>query len=121
MKKNKKPLFKFPDLVLKGGGFLIVTPRYYRSTTIHKIKFFENLKKQLKKSELQLNFGPEQIGHLIPLTVGHRDRPTEKEVRYMKTVMGLSGFLHNDDQTIEDDPSKLSHRGPRPGNDYGIP
>ena len=85
------------------------------------IKFFENLKKQLKKSELQLNFGSEQIGHLIPLTVGHRDRPTEKEVRYMKTVMGLSGFLHNDDQTIEDDPSKVSHRGLRPGNDSGMP
>jgi len=70
------------------------------------IKFFENLKKQLKKSELHLNFGPESIGHLIPLTVGHRDRPTEREERYIKTVMGLSDFMHKDDQTAEEDPRR---------------
>lgn len=41
------------------------------------LKFFENLKKQLKKSEFYINFEVKDIGHLIALTVGHTDKPTE--------------------------------------------
>lgn len=72
------------------------------------IKFFENLKKQLRKSELHLNFGPEQIGHLVPLTVGHRDRPTDRELRYIKTVMALGDFARRDNQAAEDEVVRLS-------------
>lgn len=57
-------------------------------------KFFETLKKQLKKAELQTNIGAEEVGHLIPLTVGHRDRPTNKETRYIETLMELSEFKY---------------------------
>ena len=55
------------------------------------IKFFENLKKFMKKAE-NLNLGPAQLGHLIPLTVGHRDRPTDREDKYIKSVMKLANF-----------------------------
>lgn len=34
------------------------------------------------------------MGHLIPLTVGHRDRPTPKETRYIETLMELSEFKY---------------------------
>jgi hypothetical protein len=47
----------------------------------------------MKKYETQFNFGPEQLGHLIPLTVGHRDKPKEREKKYIETVMQHSGFL----------------------------
>lgn len=54
--------------------------------------FFEGLKKLLKKYEVKYNFGPESLGHLIPLSVGHRDQPKDKEIRYIKNVMALSDF-----------------------------
>ena len=57
-------------------------------------KFFENLKKQLKKSEFYINFGEEDVGHLIPLTVGHTDRPTEDEAKYIRTVIKHSNFRY---------------------------
>lgn len=31
------------------------------------------------KSEVKFNFDTKNLGHLIPLTVGHRDRPNEVE------------------------------------------
>ena len=37
------------------------------------ITFFEQLKKLMKKVEVKHNFSPQTLGHLIPLTVGHRD------------------------------------------------
>ena len=56
------------------------------------IKFFENLKKQLKKSEIAINFGPRQVGHLIPLSTGHRNKPTDPEINYIHHVIKLSEF-----------------------------
>ena len=61
-------------------------------TNLH--RFFDNLKKLLKKSEQRCQFDETTLGHLVPLTVGHRDRPTETEVRYLKTVIRRSGFLY---------------------------
>jgi hypothetical protein len=55
--------------------------------------FFDGLKKLMKKYESKYNFGPEQIGHLIPLTVGHRDRPKEREKKYIETIMAMSGII----------------------------
>lgn len=37
------------------------------------ITFFEQLKKLLKKVEVKHNFSAQTLGHLVPLTVGHRD------------------------------------------------
>ena len=51
------------------------------------LKFFELLKKQLKKSEVQINFEPREIGHLVPLSIGHKNKPTESETQYIRTVL----------------------------------
>jgi len=63
------------------------------------IKFFVALKDTLKKVILKhkSNFTPDQIGHLVPLTVGHRDRPTEKEMHYIRLVMKQSNFFPQED------------------------
>lgn len=74
------------------------------------IKFFDNVKKLLKKSEQCCQFDEKALGHLVPLTVGHRDRPTETEVRYIKTVMKHSGFVHHSDDSVE---SPVPNLGPR--------
>ena len=55
-------------------------------------KFFENLKKQLKKSEIAINFGPKHVGHLIPLSTGHRNKPTDPEINYIHNAIKLSEF-----------------------------
>lgn len=55
--------------------------------------FFDGLKKLMRKYETKYNFGPEQVGHLIPLTVGHRDRPKEREKKYIETIMSIGGIL----------------------------
>ena len=55
-------------------------------------KFFETLKKQLKKAEQQVNIGASQVGHLVPLTVGHGDRPTGREESYIQTLLNISDF-----------------------------
>jgi hypothetical protein len=62
------------------------------------LKFFENLKKQLRKSEHFLNFNIMDVGHLIALSVGHTDRPTDEEARYIKIVMKSSNFKYNPDE-----------------------
>ena len=62
------------------------------------LKFLDNVKKLLRKSETKTQFDETTIGHLVPLTVGHRDRPTEQEVRYIKTVVRHSGFFYQDEQ-----------------------
>lgn len=36
------------------------------------------------------------IGHLIALSVGHTDRPTELEANYIKTVMKSSDFRYDE-------------------------
>lgn len=58
------------------------------------LKFFETLKKQLKKAEYQINFGAKDVGHLIPLTVGHKMKPTDEEAMYIRTVMRSSDFRY---------------------------
>jgi hypothetical protein len=58
------------------------------------LKFFENLKKQLKKSEFYINFEVKDIGHLIALSVGHTEKPTDQEARYIKTIIKSSDFKY---------------------------
>ena len=58
------------------------------------LKFFEGVKKQLKKSEVLINFDARDVGHLIPISTGHENKPTEAEVTYIKTVMKLSEFKY---------------------------
>ena len=58
------------------------------------IKFFETLKKQLKKAESQINFGPKDVGHLVPLTTGHKGKPNDVEIRYIRQVLRLSDFRY---------------------------
>lgn len=50
----------------------------------------------MKKSEAKFNFDEKQLGHLVPLTVGHRDNPTGREIRYLETIFKSSGFLENE-------------------------
>jgi hypothetical protein len=38
------------------------------------------------------------VGHLIALSVGHTDRPTDEEARYIKIVMKSSNFKYNPDE-----------------------
>jgi hypothetical protein len=42
-----------------------------------------------------MNFGPLDVGHLIPLSVGHKDKPTEIETIYIRQVMALSDFWYD--------------------------
>jgi hypothetical protein len=49
--------------------------------------FLTSLKQIVTELEIQNNIGVDQLGHLVPLTVGHRDKPTEKEVKYIKKVI----------------------------------
>lgn len=49
-------------------------------------EFFDKLKRQLKRAEKLVNFDPDDIGHIVALTVGHRSKPTEPEVAYISTV-----------------------------------
>lgn len=58
------------------------------------LKFFESLKKHLKKAEVQVNFDERDVGHLVPLTVGHRDKPTDVEAKYIRTVIRSSEFRY---------------------------
>jgi len=41
----------------------------------------------MKKSETFINFNPKDVGHLVPLTTGHTDRPTEQEAKYIRTLI----------------------------------
>lgn len=65
------------------------------------LRFFDNLKRLLKKSEQRCQFDDKEVGHLVPLTVGHRDRPTETEVRYLKTVIRQSGFIYEGEESAD--------------------
>lgn len=77
-------------------------------TNLH--RFLDNLKKLLKKSEQRCQFDEKSVGHLVPLTVGHRDRPTDTEVRYLKTVMKHSGFIYEGDEADSPRPAIHSQR-----------
>lgn len=35
------------------------------------------------------------VGHLIPLTIGHKNKPTDSEIHYIKTIMKLSDFKYD--------------------------
>jgi len=59
------------------------------------LKFFETLKKQMKKMETLNDFGIKEVGHLIPVTVGHRDAPHEWEMNHIKVIMKESNFKYN--------------------------
>lgn len=50
------------------------------------------MKRHLKRSEKSVNFSAEDIGHVIRLTVGHRNKPTETEINYINTVLRTSDF-----------------------------
>jgi hypothetical protein len=65
------------------------------------IKFFEQLKKQLKKSEMHINFGVKDVGHLIPLSVGHKDKPTDSEINYIHKMIKISGFQYKKEEILE--------------------
>jgi hypothetical protein len=69
------------------------------------LKFFEGLKKQLKKAETLINFDSRDVGHLIPLTVGHENKPTELEICYIKRVMGTALFEFNREEYVAISPS----------------
>ena len=60
------------------------------------------MKKQLKKAEDQINFGPQDVGHLVPMTVGHKNRPTEEEEEYIKTVIAQSDFRFIEEEFKEE-------------------
>lgn len=60
-------------------------------------KFIDNLKYLAQKTLNNRTIRPEHVGHLVPLTVGHRDPPREdKEVPYIDAVIGLSSFRYED-------------------------
>ena len=71
------------------------------------LKFFEGLKKQLKKSESLIKFNAIDVGHLIPLTIGHKNKPTDSEIAYTKTIMKLSDFKYDKHNTAPVGPSPL--------------
>lgn len=47
------------------------------------------------------NLTSSELGHLVPLTVGHRDSPIDSEVKYIKQIWRLANFLKNDDESLE--------------------
>ena len=53
-------------------------------------KFFENAKKIAREFEIM---DPTSLGHLVPITVGHRDKPNEKEMVHIKLLLDNSGFI----------------------------
>ena len=46
----------------------------------------------MKESERVNNLGPETVGHLIPLSIGHTDRPTEYESKYINNILTKCEF-----------------------------
>ena len=50
------------------------------------------------------------VGHLIALTVGHTDRPTDVEARYMKIVMKSSNFKYIPEEFEGISPSPLLNK-----------
>ena len=68
-------------------------------------KFIDNLKYLAKKTSISAKIGPEHIGHLIPLTVGHRDPPREdKEVPYIEAIFRLGNFRYEDPDILAPSP-----------------
>lgn len=55
-------------------------------------EFFDKLKRNLKRAEKSINFSAEDVGHVIRLSVGHRNKPTELEINYINTVLRSSKF-----------------------------
>ena len=76
-------------------------------TLIIVLKFFESLFKQLRKSESHINFEASDVGHLVALSVGHTDKPTEEESRYIKTIMKNSNFKYDPEEFVGISPSPL--------------
>ena len=72
------------------------------------LKFFETLKKQLKKSESQINFEDKDVGHLIPLTVGHKNKPNEIEAQYIRSIINLSKFKYMPEEFMAVSPTPLN-------------
>jgi hypothetical protein len=52
--------------------------------------FLEEVRKVLRSTKI---FSPSEVGHLIPLRVGHRDQPTSDEVEHINTILAQSSFL----------------------------
>lgn len=50
-------------------------------------EFFENIAELLKESERVNKFDDNTLGHLVPLTAGHIERPSEFESRYFETIL----------------------------------
>lgn len=71
------------------------------------LNFFETLFKQLKKSESYINFEASDLGHLVALSVGHTDKPTDEETRYIRTLMKNSGFKYDAEEFVGVSPSPL--------------
>lgn len=58
-----------------------------------------------KKVAISAKIGPEHVGHLIPLTVGHRDPPREdREVPYIEAIFRLSNFKYEDPDILAPSP-----------------
>ena len=54
--------------------------------------FFQTMIELMKESERVNNLGPETVGHLIPLSIGHTDRPTEYESKYINNILTKCEF-----------------------------
>jgi len=48
-----------------------------------------------------INFGQIDVGHLIPLSVGHSNKPTDSEINYIHKMIKLSGFQYNKEEILE--------------------
>ena len=65
----------------------------------------------MKKSEIHINFGPLDVGHLIPLSVGHKDKPTDSEINYIHKMIKISGFQYKKEEILESiSPDKYVHQ-----------
>lgn len=68
-------------------------------------KFIDNLKYHARKICIGEKIGPEHVGHLIPLTVGHRDAPREdREVPYIEAILRQSNFKYEDPELAAPSP-----------------
>jgi len=50
---------------------------------------------------MHINFGPLDVGHLIPLSVGHKDKPTDPEINYIHKIIKISGFQYKKEEILE--------------------
>jgi hypothetical protein len=52
------------------------------------------VKKQLQKSEMLIKFDQKDIGYLVALSVGHKDKPNDSEIQQIRSVMQKSNFKY---------------------------